>query len=101
MDRGAWQVIVHWVTKSVRLSDSHFQCILEGIFKDFPGGSIGKVSACNAGDPRLIPGYLSSIPGLGRSPKDGNGNPLQCSCLEYSMDRGYCPQGHKESNMTE
>ena len=47
----------------------------------FPGGSDGKESACNAGD-------LSSIPGLGRSPEEGNGNPLQYSCLENSMDRG-------------
>ena len=43
----------------------------------FPGGSDGKDSACNAGDP-------GSIPGLGRSPGEGNGNPLQYSC----MDRG-------------
>ena len=47
----------------------------------FPGGSDGKESACNAGD-------LGSIPGLGRSPEEGNGNPLQYSCLENSMDRG-------------
>ena len=46
-----------------------------------PGGSDGKESACNAGD-------LGSIPGLGRSPGEGNGNPLQCSCLENPMDRG-------------
>ena len=45
----------------------------------FPGGSDGKVSACNAGDP-------GSIPGLGRSPGEGNGDPLQYSCLENSMD---------------
>ena len=60
----------------------------------FPwGGSDGKESAYNAGDlgsiPRLssIPG-LGAIPGLGRSPGEGNGNPLQYSCLENSMDRG-------------
>ena len=46
-----------------------------------PGGSDGKEAACNAGD-------LSSIPGLGRSPGEGYGNPLQYSCLENSMDRG-------------
>ena len=45
----------------------------------FPGGSAGKASACNAGD-------LGSIPGSGRSPGEGNGNPLQYSCLENSMD---------------
>jgi len=47
----------------------------------FPCGSIGKESACNAGDP-------SSIPGLGRSPGEGNGNSLQYPCLENFMDRG-------------
>ena len=47
----------------------------------FPGGSEGKVSACNAGD-------LSSIPESGRSPREGNGSPLQYSCLENPMDRG-------------
>ena len=47
----------------------------------FPGGSNGKESTCNAGD-------LGSIPGLGRSPGEGNGYPLQYSCLENPMDRG-------------
>ena len=47
----------------------------------FPGGSDGKDSPCNAGDP-------GSIPGSGRFPEEGNGNPLQYSCLENSMDRG-------------
>ena len=47
----------------------------------FPGGSEDKASACNAVDP-------GSIPGLGRSSGEGNGNPLQYSCLEYPMDRG-------------
>ena len=47
----------------------------------FPGGSDGKVSAYHVGD-------LSSIPGLGRSSVEGNGNPLQHSCLENPMDRG-------------
>ena len=47
----------------------------------FPGGSDGKASACNAGDP-------GSIPGWGRSPGDGNGNPVQYSCLENPTDRG-------------
>ena len=47
----------------------------------FPGGSDRKASAYNVGDP-------GSIPGLGRSPGEGNGNPLQYSCLENPMDRG-------------
>ena len=47
----------------------------------FPGDSDGKESACNTGVP-------SSIPGSGRSPGEGNGNPLQYSCLENSLGRG-------------
>ena len=47
----------------------------------FPGGSEDKASACNAGDP-------GSIPGLGRSPGEGHGNPLQYSCQENPVDRG-------------
>ena len=47
----------------------------------FPSGSDSKASACNAGDP-------GSIPGSGRSPGEGNGNPLQHSCLENLMDGG-------------
>ena len=51
------------------------------VFLGFPGGSDGKESACNAGD-------LGLIPGLGKSPGGGHGNPLQYSCLENPMDRG-------------
>ena len=47
----------------------------------FPGSSDSKETACDTGNP-------SSIPGLGRSPGEGNGHPLQYSCLENSMDRG-------------
>ena len=50
----------------------------------FPVGSDGKESTCNAGDT----GDVGSIPGLGRSPGRGNGNPLQYSCLENSKERG-------------
>ena len=54
-------------------------------FKDnnqgFPGGSVSKESACNAGD-------VGSIPRSGRSPGEGNGKPLQYLCLEYPMNRG-------------
>ena len=60
-------------------------------------GSEDKASACNAGD-------LASIPGLGRSPRGGHGNPLQYSCLENPHGQrsleGYSPWGHKDSNMT-
>ena len=47
----------------------------------FPHSSVSKESACNAGDPGLIPGS-------GRSPGEGNGNPFQYPCLENPMDRG-------------
>ena len=47
----------------------------------FPCSSLGEESACSAGD-------AGSIPGLGRSPGEENGNPLQCLCLESLMDRG-------------
>ena len=64
----------------------------------FPGGSDGEESACNAED-------LGSIPGLGRSPGGGHGNPLQYSCQENPHGQrslvGYSPCGHKESDTTE
>ena len=64
----------------------------------FSGGSDGKESACNVED-------LDLIPGLGRSPREGNGNPLQCSCLENPHGQrslvGYSLFGHKEFDMTE
>ena len=64
----------------------------------FSGGSDGKESACNAADVGLIPG-------LGRSPERGHGNPLQYSCLEnpHCQRRlvGYSPWGCKESDTTE
>ena len=63
---------------------------------DFPGGSDGKESACNVGDP-------GSIPGSGRCPGERNGYPLQYSCLKNSMDRGAwwrSPWGHIKSDTT-
>ena len=58
-------------------------CIQDKLVKylGFPGGAEVKASSCNAGD-------LGSIPGWGRSPGEGNGNPLQYSCLENPMDGG-------------
>ena len=74
MDRGAWWDTVHGVAKS--------QTGLTNTFTlGFPGGSDGKESACNAG-------AEGSVAGLGRSPGEGNGFPLQYSCLKNSMDRG-------------
>ena len=60
---------------------SSFICSIYILPLGFSGGSEGKESARNAGDP-------GSIPGLGRSPGEGNGYPLQYSALENSMDRG-------------
>ena len=65
----------------------------------FPGSSDGRESDCNVGD-------LGSIPGLGRSPREGNGYPFQYSCLENSMDRGawqatVSSWDRKESGLTE
>ena len=64
----------------------------------FPGGSAGKAPVRNAGDPGLIPG-------LGRSPREGNGSPLQYSCHGKSHEQGslagYRPWAHKESDTTE
>ena len=59
----------------------HISSPVNEFLPGFPGGSDGKESACNAGD-------LGSIPGLGRSPEGGHGNPLQYSHLENPMDRG-------------
>ena len=75
--------------KPTNLSLFHVQC------KNFPDGSMVKNLPANAGD-------LDSIPGSGRSPGEGNGKPLQYSCLENSMDRGawWGPWGHKESDTT-
>ena len=67
-------VCIHTVYVTCKLSMRLYVSI------DFPGGSEGKASAYNEGDP-------GSIPGLGRSPGEGNGNPLQYSCLENPMDR--------------
>ena len=66
-------IIIDW-----RLSDTFLES--STINMGFPGGSEVKASASNAGDP-------GSIPGSGRSPGQGNGNPLQYSCLENPTDR--------------
>ena len=64
----------------------------------FPGGSGGNETACIVGD-------LGLIPGLGRSPRGGHGNPVQYACLEKPHGQkslvGYSPWGHREADMTE
>ena len=97
MNRGAWLATVHGVTQSwTRLkrlsisSSSRFlivflprskHILISVYLMDFPDGSDGKVSACLAEDPGLIPG-------LGRYSGEGNGNRLQYTCLENPMNRG-------------
>ena len=83
------------------LNQSHLQtCKFQDkdlLLQGFPGGSEVKASGCNAGDP-------GSIPGSGRSPGEGNGSPLQYSCLGNPMDaRAWWPTVHgvAESDMTE
>ena len=70
----AWTSGCSWFTYCWSLARRILSIIL-------PGGSEGKASPCNVGD-------LGLIPGSGRSPGEGNGNPLQCSCLENPRDRG-------------
>ena len=77
-----------WIWKIHRTRDR----LLTPVFLVFPCGSDGKESTYNTGD-------LGSIPGLGRSPGEGEGYPLQYSGLENSMD--YSPRSPKESDMTE
>ena len=71
---------------------------LKAFYQAFPGGSDSKETACNARD-------LGSIPGLGRSPAEENGNPLQYSCQKNSVDQGLghatSPWGRKELDTTE
>ena len=94
MDRGAWQASGHRVTKSQtqlkQLSTFFIQYVygqvqfLSYVVKkmvNFLGGSEVKNLLANVGDTGLIPG-------LGRSPREGNGNSLQYSCLKNSVDRG-------------
>ena len=69
--------VLEWVAIALSISYMERSLTLLG----FPGGSDGNESACNAGEPGLIPE-------LGRSPGEGNGYPLKYSCLENSMKRG-------------
>ena len=77
-----WVITPLWLSGSLRsflYSSSVYSCHLFLISSDFPCGSAGKESACNVED-------LGSIPGLGRSPEEGNSYPLQYSGLENSID---------------
>ena len=72
-ERGVFYI--YWFTVNL------FFSVLRHHYKGLPHSSVGKESACNAEDP-------GSISGSGRSPREGNGNPLQYSCLEKPKDRG-------------
>ena len=71
-----------------QLGSNRTEISTQVFFDDFPGDSEGKVSVYNAGD-------LGSIPGSGRSPGAGNGNPLQYSCLESPLDRVWWATVHR------
>ena len=97
--RGSGSRWSKWSETATDAWQSKFQCLLLSLTQvnhliasspcgGFPGGSAGKESACNAGD-------LGSVPGLGRSPGEGNGYPLQYSGLENSMS--YIVHGVAES----
>ena len=80
LEHSSASYFVEWELVAAKASSWLDQVFIEH-YKGFPGGSDGKESACNAGDPGLILGS-------GRSPGGGNGYLLQYSCLENSMDRG-------------
>ena len=75
-----WQTLFSWAPKSLQVVTAAMK-LEDACSLNFPSGSEVKASACNAGD-------LGLIPGSGRSPGEGNGNPLQYSCLENTMDGG-------------
>ena len=84
IDAALWKEVARRVRINLLTANSQQQQKKEqeyGAKQDFPRGSDSKASACHAG-------YLDSIPGSGRSPGEGNGNPLQDSCLENPMDGG-------------
>ena len=104
-DRGKWTLVVKGtILESVWVRFLGLEDPLEKdrlptpVFLGFRGGSDSKESICNAGD-------LGLIPGLGRSPGRGHGNPFQYSCLENPHGQrclvGYSPWDHKESDTTE
>ena len=92
-----WKIVWRPLKKRNRTTIWSSQLLL-GIYPGFPGGLDSKESACNAED-------LGLIPGLGRHPGGGHGNPLQHSCLENPQGRrslaSYSPWGLKELDTTE
>ena len=83
------QILYHWATREVPLqlelyANIEIRHLFSYLLGPFPDGANGKEPTCQYRDVR----DTVSIPVLGRSPGVGNGNPLQCSCLENHMDRG-------------
>ena len=81
MDRGAWWAIVHAVARVGHDLETESPPCQLGNHKHRPGGSVERNLPANAGD-------TGSIPVSGISPREGNGNPLQYSCLGNPMDTG-------------
>ena len=84
-----WKKIAHRQIANSKFIDSYADILYQLSHQGSPNSSVGKESACNAGDPRLIPGS-------GISPGEGIGYPLQYSGLQNAMDL-YSPWGHEES----
>ena len=93
-----WFNIMYRIERNKEFEMSERICHLRPInlTEGFLDGSVVMNPLANAEDA----GDRGSIPGSGGSPGEGNGNSLQCSCLENSMDRGYGSVGRKESDMT-
>ena len=92
-----WQFNLLQINPPLGWGQRPFLCVPTALYI-CSGGLDDKEYTCNVGD-------LGLIPGLGRSPGGGHGNPLQCSCLENPHGQrslaGYSPWGHKESDTTE
>ena len=76
-----FRTLMPWQLPLITQNSKKFREGIASIFMGFPGGSVVKNPPTNSGDE-------SSVPGSGRIPREGNGNPLQHSCLEYPMGRG-------------
>ena len=82
MGAGVWQrKLITWTEDPKQTNNIPMTISTNRQYEGFAHSSVGKESTCSAGD-------LGSVPGLGRSPGERNGYPLQYSCLENSMDRG-------------
>ena len=93
INTGGGRVLLRTRSYSASCLSGHLHTlVVDSTANDLIGGSVGKESACDVGE-------LGLIPGLGRSPGGGHGNPRQCPCLENPHGQrslaGYSPWGHK------